>query len=89
MIFSFRRSQYFISHTRSLSINLTRLSLHTFHTLVRRCAEDCGILTGDWLLIYQIITMETTYHQCSNMAHKYDLLLVQTKTDEKKRLKPW
>ncbi|KAM7443869.1 FAM47 [Porites harrisoni] len=23
------------------------------------------------------------------MAHKYDLLLVQTKTDEKKRLKPW
>jgi len=25
----------------------------------------------------------------SNMANKYDLLLVQTKTDDKKRLKPW
>ncbi|XP_068701881.1 protein FAM47E-like isoform X2 [Montipora foliosa] len=29
-----------------------------------------------------------TFH-FANMAHKYDLLLVQTKRDEKKRLKPW
>lgn len=51
----------------------------TTFPLVSRLRGGLGLITG-----YQGNGVDF-----SNMAHKYDLLLVNTKTDDKKRLKPW